>query len=237
MERAGGYILLAGGAEFGGRMREVDQRAFTLAGGYESALAIIPAAAAPDNNHRRAGDNGVRWFTGLGGRNVFVLPVIDSNSAADYKNVAQLRRARFIYLLGGFPKYLWQTLDATPAWDAILHANHKGAVIGGSSAGAMVLCEYFYDPHTGQVHKGLDLLHNACILPHHNTFGKRWVEKLGNLLHGVQLIGIDEGTGMLDDIVADDGGREWRVYGVGAVTLYRAGKVHIFKQDNTFKLD
>ena len=57
-----GYLLLEGGAEFGGQMSEPDRRAIELAGGPSAQISIIPTAAAPDNNHQRAGRNGV---TGL----------------------------------------------------------------------------------------------------------------------------------------------------------------------------
>ena len=50
-----GHILLAGGAEFGGRMSEPDRRAIELAGGAGAPIRIIPTAAAPDNNYVRAG--------------------------------------------------------------------------------------------------------------------------------------------------------------------------------------
>ena len=76
-----GYILLEGGAEFGGLMSEPDRRAITLAGGFNVPISIIPTAAAPDNNHRRAGNNGVNWFRSLGARRVKTLPLIDKTSA------------------------------------------------------------------------------------------------------------------------------------------------------------
>ena len=53
-----GHLLLEGGAEFGGRMAEADRRAIELAGGAEAPICIIPTAAAPDNNHEHAGENG-----------------------------------------------------------------------------------------------------------------------------------------------------------------------------------
>ena len=65
-----GFILLEGGAEFGGRMADPDRQAMRLAGGPDVPISIIPAAAAPDNNHRRAGRKGVDWFKGLGATNV-----------------------------------------------------------------------------------------------------------------------------------------------------------------------
>ena len=50
-----GYLLLEGGAEFGGQMAVPDLRAIELAGGPATLITIIPTAAAPDNNHQRAG--------------------------------------------------------------------------------------------------------------------------------------------------------------------------------------
>ena len=173
-----GYLLLEGGAEFGGAMREPDLRAIQLAGGADAPIRIIPTAAAPDNNHVRAGNNGVRWFQGLGARNVEALPLIDKASANDSKIVESLRTAKLIYLLGGFTHYLGQTLLGSKAWEAVLEAYQNGAVIAGSSAGAMVLCEHYYDPGHGKVERGLNLVSNACVLPHHNTFGKNWTGKL-----------------------------------------------------------
>ena len=76
-----GYIVLEGGAEFGGLMAEPDRRALELAGGFDAHLSIIPAAAAPDNNHQQAGQEGVRWFESLGATQVTVLPLIDPISA------------------------------------------------------------------------------------------------------------------------------------------------------------
>ena len=59
-----GFILLEGGAEFGGRMADADRQAIGLTGGFDSPIRIIPAAAAPDHNHQRAGQNGIDEQTG-----------------------------------------------------------------------------------------------------------------------------------------------------------------------------
>ena len=216
METKKGHILLAGGAEFGGQMAEPDLRAFELAGGFDAPLEIIPAAAAPDHNHERAGGNGLRWFEHLGVRQAALVPLIDRASANLPSIAAQLREMRFIYLLGGFPRFLCQTLAESLCWEAVLSAYQSGAVIGGSSAGATVLCEHFYDPDSKQINKGLNLVSGTCMLPHHNRFGKGWAARVADLLPEAVLLGIDEQTGMIDD--AGDGG--WRVYGKGRVTLY-----------------
>jgi cyanophycinase len=223
-----GTILLAGGAEFGGAMREPDLRAIELAGGPEAPIRILPTAAAPDNNHVRAGTNGIRWFRSLSAEDVEALPLVDKASANDARIAASLRRAKLIYLLGGFTHYLGQTLLESQAWEAMLEAYRNGAVLAGSSAGAMVLCEYYYDPSRRTVERGLNLVSNACVLPHHNTFGKNWAGKLKTLLPGVVLLGIDEYTGMLLE------GGEWTVSGGGAVTVYKGEEVKVYVRGQRF---
>jgi len=225
-----GIILLEGGAEFGGAMREPDLRAIKLAGGFDAPIRIIPAAAAPDNNHVRAGTNGLRWFRALGAQDVESLPLTDKSSAGDIKIADSLRNARLIYLLGGFTHYLGQTLKSSRAWDAALDAFESGAVIAGSSAGAMVLCEHYFDPRRGKVERGLGLVPNACVLPHHNNFGKSWAGKLKDMLPGVTLLGIDEYTGMLGE------GDGWHLLGGGAVTVYQGRDVIVYARGERFAI-
>ena len=246
-----GYLLLEGGAEFGGRMSEPDLRAIELAGGFDAPIFIIPTAAAPDSNHKRAGNNGVRWFQSLGAKNVFTVDVIDSKSANDPNHTASIRTSKLIYLLGGFPRYLGETLKNSLCWEAVLEAYHAGAVIAGSSAGAMVMCEHYYDPYEKKLLRGLNLIPNACVLPHHNNFGRAWASQLKQMLPEAVLLGIDEGTGMLStDVGADagmlstdvdtdarmgtDGG--WTVYGGGEVTLYRSGSTLSYGRGAGFSL-
>ncbi len=211
-----GHLLLAGGGEFGGRMSELDLRAIELAGGFNAPVCIIPTAAAPDYNHKNAGNNGVRWFKRLGSKNVFAVNVIDSNSANDSTLAASIRTSGLIYLPGGFPRYLGETLANSLCWQAALDAYKNGAVIAGSSAGAMVLCEHYYNPYEKELLRGLNLIPNTCVLPHHNTFGKSWVQQLLQQLPEATLIGIDERTG-----IVNDAGDNWQVYGAGEIVLYR----------------
>ena len=227
-----GFLLLEGGAEFGGRMREPDLRALELAGGFDAPLRIVPAAASPDRNHLRAGGFGVRWFKSLGATDVESLPLIDKPSANDEGIAKSLREAKLIYLLGGFTHYLAQTLKDSLAWRACVETFEHGAVITGSSAGAMVMCEFYYDPYEKKIHEGLNLVNNSLVLPHHNTFGKGWAPSLSKQIPNVTLIGIDEQTGMIND--GENG--MWNVYGAGEVTLYREGRVETYQVGKTFSV-
>lgn len=237
-----GYLLLAGGAEFGGRMVHVDQRAIHLAGGLGVPIRIIPAAAAPENNHIHAGDNGERWFSGLGAKDVTSLPLIDRTSADLEDIIAELRYAWLIYLLGGVPTHLFRSLAGSRAWNAALEAHREGAVIAGSSAGAMVLCSHFFDPNSGEILEGLNLVPNACVLPHYSRFGRHWVERLQAALPEVTLIGIEEETAAINDGAISDGiddalpGR-WMVYGKGQVTLIKRAASKAFSRGESFNLE
>lgn len=227
-----GHLVLEGGAEFGGRMRDPDLRAIELAGGFDAPLRILPTAAAPDKNDVRAGNNGIRWFQSLGAKDVVSLPVTDKDSANNEKLAHSLHNAKLIYLLGGFTHYLGQTLKDSLTWKAALEAHRNGAIIVGSSAGAMVMCGSYFDPGAGRVHDGLNLVPNSLVLPHHDTFGKNWAPQLSKRMPALTLIGIDEQTGMIDD----GWHGAWSVHGKGKVTLYRNQTVEKYQAGSSFSL-
>lgn len=227
-----GFILLAGGNEFQGQMETVDRHALILGGGPGTPVRILPAAAAPDGNHRRAGENGVRWFQGLGATDVHALAVIDRASADRADFAAEIEAARLVFLLGGFPGYLAETLAGTKCGKALLGAFRNGAVIAGSSAGAMVVCGHYFDPQAGRLRSGLGLVQGVCVLPHHARDRATWTEKIGRLPPGVVLLGIDEETGLVND----DPEGLWSVYGPGAVTLYTPPRPAVFRHGQQVQL-
>ena len=227
-----GHILLEGGAELGGRMADPDRRAIELAGGVDARISIIPTAAAPDNNHHRAGKKAQRWFRRLGARNISVLPLVDKISARETAVSAALRHSSLIFILGGFPVYLADTLRGSPSWRAVKAAVDSDGVLAGSSAGAMVICEYYFDPLKKAIRPGLNLIGNAIVAPHYNTFGAGWVRHFEREIPFVVCIGIDEGTGM----ICEKGEMEWQVYGGGHVSIHRHGRVHRFAPGQRFTL-
>jgi cyanophycinase len=225
-----GYILLEGGAEFGGQMAAPDRRALELAGGLQAPVNIIPAAAAPDHNDRHAGATGARWFKQLGATRVAVVPLTDLASANRPEVATALGEGGLIYMLGGFPRHLGESLAGSLSWQAMLAAYEAGAVVGGSSAGAMVLGQHYFDPYANVVVAGLNLAPRTCIVPHHNRFGRTWIARLSDQLPEIWLIGIDEQTGLLDD----GPNHTWNVYGQGSATLYRGGQARTYWPGDTF---
>lgn len=226
-----GILLLEGGCEFQGKMEAPDRKALTLAGGQNAKVVVIPTAAAPDNNSERAGNIASEWFRTLGARNILALPIIDKESANDPDLSAELDRANLIYILGGFPGYLERTLNETRCLDALLRTYEKGAVLAGSSAGAMVLCEWYFDPTAKEIKKGFGILKDVILIPHHDTFGQSWHSLYFDESSDVRCIGIDEQTGMINQ--ADR--HQWTVYGKSGITLYLKTSIETYNTGQSFR--
>jgi cyanophycinase len=226
-----GILLLEGGCEFQGEMEEPDKKALALAGGKNARVVIIPTAAAADNNSKRAGHTASKWFRTLGARHISALPIIDKNSANDPELSTELDHANLIYILGGFPGYLDHTLKESRCLNALWVAYEKGAVIAGSSAGAMVLCEWYFDPANKKIQKGIGILKNVILIPHHDTSGRSWHSLYFDNISDIQCIGIDEQTGMMNQ--ADR--HQWTVYGKGKVTLYLKTSIATYRTGQSFR--
>ena len=94
------------------------------------------------------------------------------------------------------------------------------------------MCQFYYDPGTGNVNEGLALVPNTLVIPHHNTFGKSWSAQLLIRQPSLTLLGIDERTGMLRKGSTED----WQVLGQGSVTVYRKGKREEYQAGESFSL-
>ncbi|HEX2910348.1 MAG TPA: cyanophycinase [Chloroflexia bacterium] len=226
-----GLIVLAGGGEFEKGYETADRFALEQAGGPEAPVVIVPTAGGADGGIPMASRNGVNWFRQLGGRNVEALPLATRQDANKSEIVQQLEKARLVYMAGGSPAYLLEALKGSAAWEAMQEALNSGAIVGGSSAGAMVLAQYMYNPSTGEVIPALGLLPNTLFIPHFNTFGRKWVDKIQAALPDVLIIGVDEKVAIIGR------GNDWQVYGRGWITLYRKGKPAKYQGGQPFKFD
>src|ERR1700712_4514255 len=74
----------------------------------------------------------------LGAQQV-VVPVVDRDSAEDPAVAALVAGAGLIYLSGGKPPFLADTLRGTLVWKAIEREWRNGAALAGCSAGAMAM--------------------------------------------------------------------------------------------------
>ena len=158
----------------------------------------------------------------LGVEQIF-LPIFDRDAAQNPDYVAQVRDSALIYLSGGDPHYLANTLRGTPVLDAIVENWNSGGSLAGCSAGAMVMSSMIPNFRLSRSAPtvGFNLLPEVRVIPHFNKFFKWIPDSAAKVLMDTPgdsvLIGIDE----LTAIVRRSGQSEWRVFG--------ESKVHILK--------
>ena len=151
------------------------------------------------------------------------LPIFTREDANNPEYVTLIKDSALMYMSGGDPHYLAETLMDTPLWEAIQENWSTGASLAGCSAGAMVLSSHI--PNFRLLKKsptsGLNLLPEIRVIPHFNKFFKWIPESAAKVLLHVPddsiLIGVDE----LTAIVRRAGDDHWVVVG--------EAKVHVLK--------
>src|SRR5439155_8165126 len=130
-----GPLALVGSGEYTPAMLAVERE---LIEGRAPRYVQIPTAAAPEGPDR------LRYWVELGRRqaerlDVAAVPVVarDRAEADDPELAALVADAGLVYLSGGNPAYLADTLRDTLLWRAIVDAWQAGAALAGCSAGAM----------------------------------------------------------------------------------------------------
>lgn len=183
----------------------------------------IPTAAAPEGDKSLA-----RWFE-LGRKqaerlNVQQIP-IDIRNAEDANTeelISEISGAGLIYLSGGNPTFLANTMRDTRAWQEIVTAWKDGAALAGCSAGAMAIADYIptlrLPTHTET--RGLGLLSHIRVLPHFDRMFSHVPDFFARFLqvpNGVHVLGIDEETAVIG------GPTEWTVQGNKSAWLFVDG--------------
>ena len=151
------------------------------------------------------------------------LPIFTREDANNPEYAALIKDSALMYMSGGDPHYLAETLVDTPLWDAIKENWRTGASLAGCSAGAMVLSSHI--PNFRLLKKspsqGLSLLPEIRVIPHFNKFFKWIPESAAKVLLHVPddsiLIGVDE----LTAIVKRSGDEHWAVVGEAMVHVLK----------------
>ncbi len=204
-----GWLALHGGGEFQRGSEIGDRRLIVATGGADARVVVVPTAAAreyPD----MAARHGISWFKQLGAQAEAAM-AIDARSANDPQVVAKIESATLIYLPGGDPVVLVETLRGSGVWNAMTQAHERGVAIGGASAGAMALGARMWNPHTGDLIDGLGLI-PIVTLPHFQAASLDRAQALRQQLdRSTRLFGIAERTSAIWD------GSKWNVWGPGEV--------------------
>lgn len=215
IELSPGLLALVGGDEFNPGNEEQDRLMVDAAG--RGPAYVVPTAAARQGAPQ-AVEHATRWFGKLG-LELVELPVLKRTDANSKEIAERARAGGFFYLVGGDPGHVVEVLRGSRVWSAVFDAWRDGAVLAGSSAGAMALCAHTLIRKTWpnrferRPTDALGALPGSAVLPHFDTFGHRWIESAQRELPGVTLIGVDERSAA----VWSDG--TWRAAGPGRVTV------------------
>jgi len=210
-----GVLALVGGNEWQEKCT-FDRELLEASGGTE--VLVLPTAAAYEHPQRSV-ETAQAWFQAMGAT-VRGLDVLRRQDAENEGNAAAIRAARFIYLSGGSPMHLRSVLKDSPVWDAIIETWDGGAVLAGSSAGAMVLCDPMVDPRGGAFTLGLGLVEQVALIPHHEEWDEDQARRTIELAPaGLPVVGIDTQTAL----IRSPGG-SWRSEGAGRVVVFVDGK-------------
>lgn len=215
MTSAAGPLALVGAGEYLEVMMPVEAG---LLEGRPARYVQLATAAVPDGPevvarwHRLGAEQAERL-----GVEAVVLPVADRAGADDPSLAAQVAGAGLIYLSGGHPGFLADTLRGSVLWAAIVEAWRAGAALAGCSAGAMALCASvpsLRHPRGEGGTAGLGLLPHLQVIPHFDTFARRVPDLLTRFLvpatATVTVVGVDEDTALVG------GPGEWVVEGRGS---------------------
>lgn len=213
-----GSLALVGSGEYLPAMAEFEKSLIKdgEANGQRPRYIQIPTAAGQESFERIEfwKNLGATQAERLGVEQVF-LPIYSREDALNPEFVEKIAGSALVYMSGGDPHHLSQTLIDTPVWQAILKNWDAGGSLAGCSAGAMVMSSHIPNfrftkkPPT----QGLEIIDGIRVIPHFNKFFK-WIPDSAAkvLLHapdGTILLGIDE----LTALVQRTGTTSWKVKG------------------------
>ena len=225
-----GAIGLVGGEEFRTGCEEMDREIMRASGQEPARVLVIPTAAV--TGPAKAANDGVTHFGSLGG-DAGQLMVLDRSQADDPSFVEPSGDAGVVYFTGGSPDHLLATLRDSHLLKIILAAVDNGAVLAGSSAGAMVLGSFMRRPRGGGWVEALGLVPGVAVLPHHERQDPVEISQglRAQAPAGLTVLGIDARTGCL--------GRpgQWRVVGSGKVTVYQGDQWAVYHSGDRLPTD
>lgn len=206
-----GPVALVGSGEYLPVMDGVERH---LLEGRPPVFVQLATAAAPEGvkSLTRWHELGRKAAARLGVQQV-VVPVVDRVSADDPAVASLIEGAGLVYLSGGKPPFLADTLRGTAVWAAIETAWRGGAALAGCSAGAMALGQQVPGIRAPRKHAvaGLGVVPQLAVLPHFDRFAARMPDLVLNTVTsaapGVTIVGIDEDTALVG------GPDEWQVMG------------------------
>ncbi len=219
MESMHGTVALVGSGEFLEPIEPLDRELLAQVRG-EARVVVLPTASAPDGPGvpEHWAQLGIKHFARLGVA-VEAVMVLTREDAELESLASKIAEANVVYLSGGKPQYLLETLRETACWRAIAGVFAAGGVVAGCSAGAMVLAGHLLAwPGMRRSVPALGLAPGIAVIPHFDEIPSWITGVIRRAPGGVIVVGVDGSTGLV-------GSHEqgWAVSGRGSVTVF-AGK-------------
>lgn len=220
VDQKSGPLVIIGGAEDREGDCAVLREFVRRAGGVQARIVVLTAATSVP---REVGDDYIRVFERLGAESVQVIDTEHPEDGDRQEAVDKAEQATGFFFTGGDQARIIELVKGTRVDKAIRERHIKGAVVGGTSAGAAMMPETMIiegdsatNPRVNVVDMGpgMGFLPGVVVDQHFSQRGR-----LGRLIAALVQqpailgIGIDENTAVLVD------GDEFEVVGQGAVIV------------------
>ena len=126
-------------------MDDIDREILAGIGKPRARVAIVPTASGLEDTPPSWVALAQTHFAALGADVVPVM-VVRREDARERKWIDAVWDVDWVYFSGGRPQHAIDVLAGTPFWEEVLRLHGSGAVLAGSSAGAMMLGEKSYAP-------------------------------------------------------------------------------------------
>src|SRR3954452_25571002 len=219
-----GPLMIIGGAEDKLRKRTILKDFVTAAGGSDARIVVIPAASSLGDEVVEVYD---ALFRRLGAGEVIACRAESREEAHDPDLVKLVDEATGVFMTGGNQLKLSAVICGTPVGDAVVRAHQRGAVVGGTSAGASIQSSHMVAFGSGgatpkqrmtQVAAGLGLL-DTTVIDQHFDQRNRYGRLLMIVAQSPQLLGIGVDEDTCATVTVEDDHEILRVTGRGAVTI------------------
>ena len=222
-----GLIALVGGDEFQPSCEDMDRAILKATGVERAKVVVLPTAS--EHYAEIAAGNGATHFSSLGA-DASPLMVVDSEATNDAELLSPVDTADIVYFAGGSPALLFERLSDSLLLSKLKETLERGAIVAGSSAGAMVMGSWMRFRQWSEV---LGFVPGIVAMPHHERGdpASTSAELAASGHSDLTALGIDGATGCLGRP-----GEEWFVLGAGGITVYRGGQWQRFTAGDTFKV-
>ena len=219
-----GRLMIIGGAEDKLRQRTILRDFVTASGGAHARIVVIPTASSLGEEVVEVYD---ALFRKLGAAEVVACRPESRSEAHDPALVARLDQATGIFMTGGNQLKLSAVICGTPVGDAIVRAHARGAVVGGTSAGASIQSSHMVafgvpgatpKQRMTQVAAGLGLL-DTTVIDQHFDQRNRYGRLLMIVAQSPQLLGVGVDEDTCATVRVEDSHEVLRVSGHGSVTI------------------